>query len=274
MSNITTTLIGILFLMGCTSTPVHLFKTDSVNLRNTGDTYIWENDTVGIEYSFWANRGVMAFSVYNKLDKPIYVDWKKSTYILNSYKFNYWSDDVKTETVSASQTKSATAALSNSYLKYQYVGPLIRPFVSTYGVAGSVSATSGFSSSVTSKQERITFVPPKAFIYSCRHYITAEPFNGWGTDYQKSEVPRNDKPGKTTIIFTKQFTAANSPIVFRNFLTLSTREDFATEFYVDNEFYVKEVTQMDNKHFSKDTIVNNHYEEILLYKKGTDFYRK
>lgn len=172
------TLITTLFFfsISCKTTYIQLYKADSKNLINTGETFMWENDTVAIQYSFWANRGIMAFSIYNKLDNPIYVDWKKSTCILNSYKFNYWSDDIETNSTSFSKTKSSSVSGAISHLHYNYIGPLIQPFSSAYGVSKSVSTTKSIGTSITSRQERITFVPPKSYFYSSRHYLTDDYF--------------------------------------------------------------------------------------------------
>ncbi|CAN5387242.1 hypothetical protein BH09BAC1_BH09BAC1_10260 [soil metagenome] len=53
-------------------------------------SYVYQNDSIAIIYSFWAEKGVLAFGIYNKLDRPIYFDWKKCSFVSNDIKLNYW----------------------------------------------------------------------------------------------------------------------------------------------------------------------------------------
>jgi hypothetical protein len=62
---------------------------------------------------------------------------------------------------------------------------------------------------------------------------------------------RADKKSKKTTIYTKVFNRNNSPLIFRNFMTISTSENFLKEAYVDNEFYVKEIQLIDKRHFER-----------------------
>lgn len=102
--------------------------------------FVVQNDTLIISYDFWCPRGVMAFSITNKLNVPIYVDWRKSSLILNSKKLDYWID---TET-------KGTAGVYGTYL----------------------FNTPGFlSTSVVIRPERITFIPPNAIVTYARFVL-------------------------------------------------------------------------------------------------------
>jgi hypothetical protein len=85
---------------------------------------------------------------------------------------------------------------------------------------------------------------------------------------------RADKKSKKTTIYAKVFNRNNSPLIFRNFMTISTSENFLKEAYVDNEFYVKEIQLIDKRHFERwkiDAKGNSIY--VNKYMKGVDFYR-
>ena len=84
-----------LILFSSCETYIQLYHLESKTVKKENDTFIFENDTLKITYSFWGNRGVLAFEIYNKLAKPIYVDWKKSSFIYKDQKLNFW---VETET--------------------------------------------------------------------------------------------------------------------------------------------------------------------------------
>ncbi|MBS1686736.1 MAG: hypothetical protein JSS76_18510 [Bacteroidetes bacterium] len=86
----------------------------------------------------------------------------------------------------------------------------------------------------------------------------------------------NETSKDSTKVIIKRFEKDNTPLDFRNFLTLSFKEDFSSEFYLDNEFFINEVLVMDSRHFSYFKLDKNTNEpsEIFPYKKGTDFYKR
>ena len=100
MKKIVIALGFLISIYSCTSVKVLTVASDTVPLKNR--TYIFENDTVKITYKFWAEKGIMSFDIYNKIDEPIYFDWKNSAYIPNSQMVSYWQDVTNTEGSSVS----------------------------------------------------------------------------------------------------------------------------------------------------------------------------
>lgn len=195
----------------------------------SGSLLYFENDTVRITYSFWQKKGTLAYNIYNKLSIPIYIDWKKSSFVKDGQKYNYWSDEMI--------TKSSSRSSSFDYTDYGY-----------YGLMG-LSSGASISQSHSFKPERITFLAPHSNIFK-RDFILY-PFTD---DKFKSDAiagsinnPTTKKP--VTIAY-KEFNVENSPLKFRNFLTLSTSEKFETEVYIDNGFYVSRISQMKKNIFS------------------------
>ena len=233
-------IILMLNIIACSPKYVAVYNTKS-NLPNDAEQYYrYENDTLIVKYSFWENRGIMSFSVYNKLNIPLYIDWKKSNYISNVMKFDYWSDQ--------QVTKGKSVGIS-----YYYKGPLTVPYMRLYG--------SNFSSE-TVKPERVTFLPPKAIIYKSSYILTTDDLispKGLGSVSSKEKRPEN--PRKYFIKYTKYFNKSSSPLVFRNFLTYSTQENFAEEKYVNDEFFVNEINY-----------INWNYFKVYRTEKGKEFY--
>ena len=230
MKNILILIVISSLLFGCKSY-VQVFNTSSSIKTDTEGFYVYENDSLKITFNFWKTKGVMAFSIYNKLNRPLYVDWKKSSYIDNSVKLDYWVNE---------ETSNAITI----YGSYFYAGPLLKPgFVVNKGAS--------LSSTTTVKVERITFIPPSSNYFRSQFYILPISYYPLGNKAKSEEVSRNDKLKKKTKIFRADFSKENSPLVFRNYLTLSTSEDFETEFYVDNEFYIDEIFEMDKRHFEQ-----------------------
>jgi hypothetical protein len=225
----------ILLQVGCTLRNVQVFETSSKTLKPQNNTFFYENDSIKIVYDFWNQYGLIKFEVFNKTNKPLYIDWKKSSYISNKFKLNYYRDG---ETI---ESKSLNA---NYYFKPNYTPNEI---------------VMGTTSSIVTKEERITFIPPKSKFTKSQFYIL--PVNRFALPLSTSfyETERNDNSSKKTIIYLQNYMEENSPSAFRNFLTLSFDESFKSEFYIDNDFYVDMVKEIDIKHFEIDKPYINQY---------------
>lgn len=70
----------------CAKRYIQVFDTGTMNTKLSDSTWVFENDSVKITYDFWKVKGVMSFDVFNKLDNPIYIDWKSSSFIYNGNK--------------------------------------------------------------------------------------------------------------------------------------------------------------------------------------------
>ena len=93
MKKIYFALIGILFFSSCINTlrTTQAFKTQSLYVKlNDNNKYRYEDSLVIIDYDFWSSGGVVNFSIYNKSDAPIYINWKNSNFIFNGYNNEYW----------------------------------------------------------------------------------------------------------------------------------------------------------------------------------------
>mgnify|MGYP000954995983 CR=1 FL=1 len=185
----------VLFILSCKNY-VQVYGTGVVNLNVENDYYVYENDSLKITYTFWNEKGLMTFAIFNKLNKPLYIDWKKSSYIDNSVKLNYWVDEVSTKS-------------TDYYQGYYYKGPLLKP---GYVISNSV----GVSVSSTVKVERITFLPPKSNYYRSQFYILPNNHFLLDKNTQYKEVPRSDNPNKKTKIPINALMLREIIIVIRN----------------------------------------------------------
>jgi hypothetical protein len=132
MKNLLFVTVLILIIHSCTPAKVATLSSDNVKLNNSA--FVFDNDTVKISYRFWADNGIMDFDIYNKLNEPLYFDWKNSAFIPNDQMVSYWQD--VTNTVGSSSTASLWL----------------------YGTVVS----KGVSKSI--RQERIGVIPPHSLI--------------------------------------------------------------------------------------------------------------
>jgi hypothetical protein len=121
-------------IYSCTPAKIATISSESVPIKKS--VFVFENDTVKITYSFWADNGIMKFDIYNKMNEPVYFDWKNSAFIPNDQMVSYWQDVTN------------TVGSSSSYSSWLY--------------GGVSSASRGQSKSV--HQERIGVIPPHSLI--------------------------------------------------------------------------------------------------------------
>jgi len=254
----------------CSTKFVELYKTGAlspnISIQKDSSYYLFENDTLKIAYYFWDKTGIVSFNIFNKLDRPIYIDWKKTNYIPNGNKLEYWNDIFISK--SSSITYSTSTANSTSTASYRKNS---LPIANIFGTSNTMTTT------LTSREERITFIPPKTSLTMSRYNILSACKIDWNNNVEKVETIRNDNSNKKTIIYIKKYTPQNSPLVFRNFFTFSIKEDFASEFFVDNVFFIKEVNNMDIKNFvveipADPNDINSKIVYNEYYRNGISFY--
>lgn len=175
MKKINVIVLIVLFIYGCKSY-VQVFETSGTNINIENEFFVFENDTLKITYSFWTQKGLMNFTIFNKLDKPLYIDWRKSSYIDNSVKLNYWIDEENKKSF-------------DYYGGYYYGGQLLKPRY-------AISNTGGVSVSSTVKVERITFLPPKSNYNRSQFHILPISFFKLDTNILFEEVPMRDNQKK------------------------------------------------------------------------------
>jgi hypothetical protein len=233
---------ALLALVSCAVNYAQLYETQPLSTtKNKG--HIFENDTLRVDYSFWSENGTFSFSIFNKLNVPIYLDWKKSSFIKNNDKLNYWNDIVFTESIGFANSSSTV-----------YDNTLF-------------STAVGFSSSLTSKPEQITFIPPQSAIYKVKFQLKDSPARKFSAKYKTIDTASTFQSGLMTHIKYKAYDETSTPLVFRNFMTFSTSDKFDKEFFVDNGFYLAKITELDRKQLAG----TNKWLVVDLMKDSTPF---
>lgn len=233
----------LLVLIGISSCTMYYQVADvsSVNIPQHDKTFVFENDTVRITYAFWAEKGILGYTIYNKTDKPIYVDWKKSSYVRNDDKIDYYNENERITATTTTRGRSSSSSVTGQQGAF---------FGNTVSGAATYSKSESYTSGIKEKQERVTFIAPKSQYTRADFAIGRQNGVVFSDTLKSTTIERLDAKGKYTRAFIEKFTLDESPIVFRVFLSLSTREDFASEFYIDNGFYVSRVMQINGKQFA------------------------
>ena len=257
---------------------IRLTETESIG-KNAAKEGVSENEDLRISYDFWGEHGLMYFTIYNKSNKPVYIDWKKSVYVHNQWKNDYWIEKTTSESITVPIGDQKSRSFRN------------------------------VMSTVVS--ERVTFLPPDCFIsvpmtfeilnhlnrkqqiHAFReNKIIAISDNLKWDENSKREVIKKPSGKGSFKAYTLNYTKDTSPYRFRNFITYSSDEKFTTEKTFDNEFFVKRFVQMGSCRFFGKPFVRAHLpkepkrlknglikvsESFIIYespyRKNTSFYK-
>lgn len=177
-----------------------------------------ENDSLVISYSFAGNNSPINIEVYNKLNEPLYINWKKSALIVSDKAYSYVDEKIT--------INGTTSTLSTQLYKRG----------DTY--------TDGKIDAVAKLTKDESFIPPHAStgrsIYILNTITMAEIEKN---NFQKKRLTYLDGSGE---VYGKSadFTAETSPLKFKSYLTLYTLKDNQPkEFSTQQDFFVSNVTK-------------------------------
>lgn len=222
-------LMSLILLIISSCSKIQVYDVHVNDSNHSKDFWVLENDTVKLTYEFWADKGIMAFSIYNKVDRPIYVDWKNSSFIYNSNKLNYWVDE-------------EYSSLLTYYGGYYYRGPILKP-----GYTAITNLQGASTKSV--KPERITFIPPKSYYYRSQFHLLSNEYYKVNHNHTLLKYLEGEKRKKKNSYYEEVFGFEESPLKFRNYIAFSFSETSQDYFFVDHGFYVKSIKEMSKRAF-------------------------
>lgn len=212
-----------LFLMGFTSCNTYYYSTIETNQQEVakqenGD-FVQENDSVTITYCFYGENLPIEITIYNKLDKPLFLDWQQSALIVDDAANSYFSRNIPVR----GETHSTT------YTYRDFLFPHTNYSETFSNFAGQATLPEGMA-----------FIPPKSMINSTP--ITLENFafeNIPNEAYTKTKFAGSVDGTKTVKVM--NFTEKNSPLRFRSYLTLYTIAENGTRdkpMVFEQRFYI------------------------------------
>jgi hypothetical protein len=209
-------------LSSCNPYKMQLVSLDCDKLKKD-TTWFYKDSIVEIYYFCYTRDGKLTFTINNISDKPIFFDGKNSFILVGNNKYAYWQD----VSVVKGTTSGVTTQGLSRYNHYSY---------------GTINAVE------TKLEERMNLIPPKAGIIISKYFLHDKSlYNLAAYADQNDTVAVNWKTGssKKTVIKKVNFEKANSPLNFRNFITLSRTEDFKTPLYYDFSFWATNIWEMD-----------------------------
>jgi hypothetical protein len=225
-----------IILTSCTTYQYQLVSNHCSNCLFAANFTTGGNDSVEIEYNLYAQNGVMGFKINNKMNRPIYIDWKRSGFIINGQRYQYWSDETN------------ILAISSGVSTLYRIGNL-----------PPIAKSEGLTQATSSKPERVTFLignssytPSNVFklILNDRKIEMSSPVDTFMAS------PQSSSSYDTYTVKQQYYESGQSPLIFRNYITYSFDETFASYKTIDNSFYTDKI-QLSEKSFLINNAVKN-----------------
>jgi hypothetical protein len=183
--------------------------------KNNKKEFSWENDTMRLTYNFHGEGGPVTMTVFNKTDKPLFVNWKKSALIRGGEAFSLLDHNVQITGGYAGSSAGGRAFQSAS---------------------GSIYASFDLP-------EGINLVPPGTFITKSLNAVV-EPNPAYSDRFTAKPQPPSKKlispAGNPYTYRSFSFDQAASPLQFKSYLTFALANG-TQEFYISHSFYAQEV---------------------------------
>lgn len=240
-------MLTVLILSSCS--PKTIYQVVNTKSENINNDFTFENSDVKFDYNFWNNSSgpPSKFTFYNKSNKPLYLDWSKSSFILNGNSFDYYTESTVTESKVFSQTLASLTKKDK---------------VSALSTQTNISQSS--------KQKQIQFIPPNSSLTFNLNSFGIKMYNDCGFELKASDTLKEFNYEKS-----------NSPYVFRNYISYSTDENKGEIQTIDHEFWVDKILLMPEKTFLGKKIaiypcdekkLNPIYSDSYPYKQNNRFY--
>jgi len=203
-----------LLLSSCSSTFYYSTLSTAneyVDKVENGD-FLLETDTLWIAYCFKGADAPMQITVFNKSDKPLYVDWKQSAMIIDSMAFSY-----------AGESVPFTGNARTRGISYNSDGTISH----TYG--GGI-----FDGTIQVMSDRTTFIPPNSMISEIPLSLEPNFRHLDNSIYKKAKMA--DKNNMLRKAKRADFTLSDTPLKFKSYLTIYSSPErpmvFEQDFYL------------------------------------------
>lgn len=214
---------SIILLLICSSCALHQYATvESTADQVTDGTYVFENDSFRIKYSFKGDQCPLNISIFNKLSVPLYVDWRKSSVIIRQQRFPLWIDQAEINAYTQGTTVTWT----------QWANTVQTPTTST---------TSSVTTGTITRPESSSFIPPDSYIAMTPVKLRQEDFQ---LDRKNASRTRINSSGSVQANgYAYEFEKEDSPLAFKSFLVLSTDERSVSPQYISHDFWVSDIME-------------------------------
>jgi hypothetical protein len=220
-------LLALFLLSSCTNSFYQVYTVQNEGLVEEENKLVYENEDCRVNYNLWGEHGNLGFTIYNKTEIDMFVVLSQSFFIKNGIANDYYKNREYKE--------SNTLRLSSGW---------------TYGTIqgyGYIGNTNNITSGVTYHERPIICIPPHSLKMLSDYSIVSRPIRNCD---KHQEFPR-----KVSIPI--QFTKEDSPVNFINRISYSFDKDGTNLHYVDNQFWISEITNYSKKMAGKEMVIKD-----------------
>ncbi|GGH09509.1 hypothetical protein [Mucilaginibacter phyllosphaerae] len=219
MKTLTFTILIICFfaLTSCSRYQLNVLSSTNTSKNEQSGNFEFQNDSVRISYSFYGTNAPVSINVYNKLEQPLYIDWQRSALIIGDKAISFVPENM--------HINGSIDATTSTYRN------LIPAVNSTSFTTGNINAVAGLPKTTT-------FLPPRSQSNNTTLFLTNEFLPIPDSAFKNQQIP--DKYTQSlTKVKNANFEKANSPLLFKTYLTLYTIQDNQPKpFAYQHEFFV------------------------------------
>lgn len=229
----------------CTSQNYYqLVENDTKSMIEEGGFITFENKDVKISYDLWRNGGDGSFIVFNKTDKDVFIDLKRSHLIINGFAYTYYQN----RNFTTAKTSILSSSTDDEIIEQRSIK---LPGVSEKRVPAKSDDIVSFN------EERIICIPPHTSKLVFGFDLQSEVFR----DCALYRFPT------TKQIVSSEFDYSSSPFIYKNRITYSFEENMSAMQILENEFWAKKITN-----FSENDFVS--YESLKFCNDSSSFKTK
>jgi hypothetical protein len=206
-------LFSIIFLSSCTVYHYTTVESKSIK-KNEQAVFAEENDTLRIEYNFSGRSGPVAIRIVNKTALPLYVDWKRSSIIVNDKAVSYFNPDGRIDGTISSQSIQLTNQVS----------------------AGGAAVHADLR-----LQPGSSFIPPHTYSQNTYVYLSS---------FVNPRVPIEQMQREKLLIDKLEynlrkinFSETTTPLFFKSYITFMLGDNGGQSFTKQHDFYVGSFTK-------------------------------
>lgn len=199
-------------LSACSTYQLNTVRSTNTTLDEKSGGFKFENDTLKINYAFAGQDMPIHLTIYNKLNEPVYIDWKRSAFITGKESYSYADDAVQ-----------------------------INGDVSGISVGRGITYSNGSVTGQATLPQNVVFVPPHTQITKNISKINKNQLRYIADDsFVKTKMPSFGM-GDQNVKLAK-FDKGNSPYLFKSYLTIYTLDGNTPKFTAyQHDFYISQI---------------------------------
>jgi hypothetical protein len=203
-----------LYLSSCISYQHISVSSNRVAVNDKGD-FMRETDSLIVRYYLSGYDCPVVVEVFNKTNKPMYIDWRRSAIIYKDLSISF----IQTPTINA-------AAATTTFTPANAPSPILNTSSSYSEIYGEIN-----------QSQEVSFIPPRSYVRS--RPLTLES----GFLITAEQLGKKYIAAKNVWVRSKQFSYDETPMKFRSHITVTFTDDLKNATIINDEFWVNEVIQ-------------------------------